>query len=182
MSKSTPSKAASSVWESGDLQRDILGRRVHQVIGAALASGDHHHRTIHRLARGFGSEDGSAARLLSPRQLVVTLASVYFHRFALPTSWIPVGSELVVGQSRLDVVWLHHSGRVLVDEIKTRIATIEMESVRGQLERYRRAGLMGWKERFVGVRLCPLRNPSAAAVLLANGTVAADLRTQGGVA
>ena len=48
-------------------------------------------------------------------------------------------------------------------------------------ERYRLAGVAEWGERFAGVRLCPLRSPSAAAVLLADGTPTGGLHILGGV-
>lgn len=176
-----PQAITGHVWEEGSLRRDVVGQRVHRAIEIALETGKKDRRSLDRVVRRFGGGDGRAARLMSPRQLVVTLAGVYLSRLALLDPWAVFGSEVSIGACRFDVVWRHNSGSVLVDEIKTGSATIEMPEVRSQLERYRLAGVAEWGELFAGVRLCPLRSPSAAAVLVADGTLTGGLHILGGV-
>ena len=108
-------------------------------------------------------------RRVSLAQRAATGACSYVLRHLPGEEWAAEAEELDTGTGRLDLVWRHERGAVVIDEIKTGAAALISESVLGQLERHRLAGIRLWGSAFVGVRCLPIQNPHRALFITASG-------------
>lgn len=108
-------------------------------------------------------------RRISLAQRAATGACSFVVRHVPGDDWTAEAAELDTGTGRLDLVWRHEGGAVVIDEIKTGAATLISDSVLDQLERHRRAGMRLWGSAFVGVRCLPIQNPHRAVFLTSAG-------------
>lgn len=95
-------------------------------------------------------------------QRLLTGASLYFRLFSLGPDWVCAGHELQLPHGgRLDLLWRHHDGDYLIDEIKTKALGTRAEqlALEEQLARYLRIGRLNYTERFAGVRVLILGAP-----------------------
>jgi hypothetical protein len=93
------------------------------------------------------------------RQNVTGLVAGYFWNLLPPATWLFAGSEVQLGEGRVDLLWRDSGDRLLLDEIKTGAPrSLSLSSTQQQVSRYLTAAHEIWGERFVGVRLLSLRD------------------------
>jgi hypothetical protein len=157
--------------DEGLARTDLVGAIAHAVIAdlAALSRapdlplmqkriGDHLHR--------FGQMESRAHR-----QNLCGVVQRYFRRCLPPEIYVFGGSEYDLGIGRADLVWFDPLGRVLVDELKTGSSRrLELSSTAEQVERYRRACVSAWGEKFQGLRVLSPVEPSRSRLITPDGT------------
>jgi len=110
-------------------------------------------------ARRLGSRKLAPVYRQSARQRVTTAAAFYFRRFA-PSGWSFVGSETVIRDVALDLLW-ERRGSFMADELKSGLTagTLEKGRVAAQVSAQVAAGRDEWGDGFVGVRAILLSTP-----------------------
>lgn len=95
---------------------------------------------------------------------IVTAAGQYLHRYRPGPAATFYGSEVTLGQGRVDLLWHHPSVGVFADEVKTtRHTTADLPASHvDQVARYARDGWYRFGTGFAGVRYLPLLHPSSA--------------------
>ncbi len=91
------------------------------------------------------------------RQNIRGVVHRYFTRCLPPPEFIFGGAEVDLGIGRADLMWFDIDDRVLADEVKAGSPRrVGLAATTDQVDRYRRACLSVWGDRFVGIRLlCP---------------------------
>ncbi len=105
------------------------------------------------------------------RQNIVGIVHRYFSQCLPPVRFFFGGAEFDLGVGRADLIWFDIDGAVLADEIKTGSPrNLSLTSTTDQIERYRRACVATWADRFVGMRLLCAAEPSASVLVLPDGS------------
>lgn len=136
------------------------GIAIHALIAAAAAQfgPKAHVGQLQKLAGALISERLAPVYRQSLKQRVVTAATRYFTRFG-PVGWTFVGSEVVVGEVALDLVWTR-GGLVMADELKTgAVSLFGEDELKLQIEAQLAAARSRWGEAFHGVRSIRLLEP-----------------------
>lgn len=103
------------------------------------------------------------------RQNLTGAVCAYFWHLLPPTGWLFRGSEVHLGQGRVDLLWQDAEDQWLVDELKVGQGSgLRTTAVRHQVQSYITAGASTWGDSFVGVRLLTTGDPSAS-VFAASG-------------
>jgi len=141
-----------------------VGDRAHRIVASVLNDELGEGRStralaITRAARAVFDEHPIEYR---PREAffdAVTAAGVYLNRFAPQSPWRLLGTEVVLGSSRLDVAYELEGYGVLIDELKLGVGRRDEAEVVKQIGRYLEIGKKTWKANFRGVRLCTVHEP-----------------------
>ncbi len=97
------------------------------------------------------------------RQNLRAAVMSYFSHLALPAHWQFVAAESRLGRGRVDLLWRHTDGRVLIDEVKVgHHRHLAASSVRSQVLEYVASGRDLWGPRFLGCRLLSTHNPASS--------------------
>jgi hypothetical protein len=137
---------AAAVAAPGPLDLDVLSKAMfkHQPVGGTIRA--------------------------SVRISCVTRASMYLKRIRPLEGWTLVGCEVRLDNAVADLVWEHDStGDVAIDEVKAGTADLSDDDLADQVRRLWRGGMSRWSERFIGVRLVPLRAPALTRLVIADG-------------
>lgn len=124
------------------------------------------HRAIADLARTSLEPDGAAilraadrSRVMfdkvearAHRQNIAGGVLSYFRHLLPPPGWQFAGHEVHLGLGRVDLVWNHDDGRVLVDEVKT-ARFLRRTAITSQVRIYLDCARTTWPDRFIGLRL-----------------------------
>lgn len=107
------------------------------------------------------------------KQILLSSLASYFRFFVPDEHWALVGSEVVIGGNRADLVW-SDGERVLIDELKAgRIADrFERASLRAQVIRLQEAALIECGSTLLAVRALVLAAPASSYTLFAAGETA----------
>jgi len=140
-----------------------VGQCAHRAIALTLQAGAHPDRLertqqIIEISRAVLAKSPIPVRTREALANVVSATGIYLHRFALPEPWTFVGSEIVLGDCRIDLAW-ECDNNVLVDEIKLGIGRPNQAAVADQIRRYQSAATKHWGSAFLGVRLCAIDEP-----------------------
>ena len=157
---------------SSDSYALIVGDRAHKIAAALSKTTMPADRALRaRTLTEAGSEIFSRFPVeYRPRESLfqaVTAAGVYLSRFRPEAPWTFLGSEVRSGNCIFDLVFQSAAG-VLVDELKLGKGRAHDANVREQINRYLIEGKHLWGNRFIGVRLCPVNEPRASRLYLAN--------------
>ncbi|MGZ6771748.1 MAG: PD-(D/E)XK nuclease family protein, partial [Mycobacteriaceae bacterium] len=140
---------------------ELVGSLTHQVIAhlaARTLSPDV--ETIRRSVREafphLGENEGRAHK-----QNIAGRVRTYFTQLLPPTDFSYVGSELHLGQGRVDLLWRNGSGTLLIDEVKTGLGfLLDCTPNRQQAQRYLADGLAAHGPALAGVRLLSTDMPA----------------------
>ena len=156
---------------------ELVGAQVHAVI-AHLAA----HTTTpevaairHAVARSFphlGRNEGRAHK-----QNIAAQVRTYFTQLLPPTDYRFAGSEVHLGQGRIDLLWRHADDTMLIDEIKTGYGFLLANTrTLTQAHRYLTEGLTVYGRALAGLRLVSTYEPRAS-LFLSPGNPARELFT-----
>lgn len=148
--------------ERARLRSESVGALVHDAVRVALGGG----------GRG---DPGEAARMVVSRGVAPVYRLALLHRVTTatgaylgalrrdPASWSIMGAEVLVGEARLDLLFVDPGGRIEADEIKTGLLgpAAELPWVRAQVEAQVGLGRATFGRRFGGVRLVDLARRQA---------------------
>jgi hypothetical protein len=105
------------------------------------------------------------------KQKVAGLVAVYFWHLLPPPTWLFAGSEVELGDGRVDLLWRDSADRLLLDEIKTGAPrTLALSTTEQQVQRYLATARDIWGERFLGVRLLSLADWRRSVLVTPDGT------------
>ncbi len=156
--------------------KPAVGTRTHQVVALFLASEDRPNDPLQRvirlaaIARGLlhehplvsGDPKEQVHFIRAGNAAITTLAAAYLNRFQPASPWSFVGSEVCLGDLRIDLVFQNtDTGGVIVYEIKTGGTRASADDL-AQVRAYVAAGAEHWSGAFLGVRLLYLRRPAAS--------------------
>lgn len=154
------------------LDRRLIGRLVHLVIGLLLEAGYRapDPETVLRYADSLVADEAPVYRL-SLRSRLVSDALAYFDRFAPPPDWTFAGREVDAPPVALDLLWRAPDGNLWADELKTgrSFGDPRAAAVRAQVGRQLLAGHDGFGDDFGGVRVCLLAKRAPVIAVLRNG-------------
>lgn len=141
-----------------------VGDRAHRIVAEVLKTGRPQVRSeaailLTRCGRQVFKEHPVDYRSRASFLDAVTAAGVYLQRFHPGAGWELTGTEIVVGQSRFDLVYGSTSGPIVIDELKLGVGRAGESAVRAQIDRYVDAGRRLWGSNFIGVRLCAVHEP-----------------------
>lgn len=150
---------------------EVLGVVTHELIAwvAASAGGtatpDQFGEAASRFE--FGSFSTPVRQVRKAR--ATTLAARYFRRFGRP-GWTFIGSEIVVGDVALDLLW-EKQGAFEADEIKSGFEAGDVmdEESRTQAQEQAVAGRTKFGSPFLGVRLVLLTSPASSSFVSPDG-------------
>ncbi len=142
-----------------------IGDRTHRICALVLATGietDRLERTgqIVGAARQVLSQHPIGRRARAALVECSSAAACYINRFAPGDDWEFLGSEVQLGDGRIDLGFRHRgTDQRLIDEIKVGMGRHLDASLRPQVDRYVDAGVEKWGDAFAGVRMCALSAP-----------------------
>lgn len=93
-------------------------------------------------------------KAVAERQNVAMAANTYFRYLPLPGEWTFIGAERYLGLGRIDLLWQHQDGRLVIDEIKTGAPRqLRLSATQTQAGRYLSTAARLWTPRLAGLRL-----------------------------
>ena len=154
-----------------------IGQLVHRCAGELAEHRSESPTTLARLATEWVNEHAKDTavfgNLSKARSQVGSLTCAYLQRYAPGTDAQYLGTEIRLGNHRIDLAWFVPDLGIIIDELKT-TAWVSLRvdsSMLAQPQTYRELGLAEWGDLFAGVRFLPLRNPGEARFVNRDGTV-----------
>lgn len=148
-----------------------IGTLTHELIAAIARryGGAPSPADVLELASKFDFGRFSSPIRMARRQRAVTLAGAFFSYFGRP-GWSVVGSEVVVGEVALDLLW-EKAGALEADEVKTgsRAAAGYLNEAKAQAQGQAEVARQYLGEAFRGVRLVLLKAPSTSLTVSPKG-------------
>lgn len=160
--------------DEGLARSSTVGRVIHQVI-AELAQRTRD-PTVEEIKAAVSARlsDFAPIEARSHRQNIVAGAAVYFRRFRLPDTWHFIGAETQLGAGRVDLLWSHQRGDVILDEIKTgQPRQLHLTATRQQVHRYLTESLDRWGYAVRGIRLLSTQDPGQSLFVTPDGATTA---------
>ena len=163
------SKRSSRSWHP--TSHDVLGVVTHELIAwvASSAGGSASPDQVVEAASRFEFGSFSTPVRQVRKARATTLAARYFRRFGRP-GWTFVGSEIVVGDVALDLLW-EKQGAFEADEIKSGFEAGDVmdREARVQAQGQAEAGRSEFGSSFRGVRLVLLTSPASSSFVSPDG-------------
>lgn len=154
-----------------------IGQLVHRCAGELAEHRTESLTTVAALATEWINENARDTTVLGnlskARAQVCSMTCAYLSRYAPGPDAQYLGTEVRLGDCRVDLAWFVPDLGVVIDELKT-TAWVSLRvdaAMLGQPQMYRELGVAEWGERFAGVRFLPLRNPHEARFITAEGNV-----------
>jgi hypothetical protein len=162
------------MFDDEELARtDIVGRIIHNTIASFAARGRAMPTPTELIAvatsrlAGVGLNEARAHR-----QNIAGAVAVYFRQLLPPAGWKFRGSEMHLGDGRVDLVWAGPGRRILLDEIKTgHPRQLETSRTRDQVHGYLATARGIWPDRLHGLRLLSTAEPGRSVFIDAHGFI-----------
>jgi hypothetical protein len=162
------------MFDDEELARtDMVGRIIHDTNASFAARGRAVPTPTELVAAATGGLAGiglNEAR--AHRQNIAGAVAVYFRRLLPPAGWRFRGSEMHLGDGRVDLVWAGPGRRILLDEIKTgHPRQLETSRTREQIRGYLATARGIWPDRLHGLRLLSTTEPSRSVFIDSDGFI-----------
>lgn len=146
-------------------RHELIGTRVHDVIAslARTTRTPQIHEILSAAERALPHLEPNEGR--AHKQNIAGLTASYFRRLVPDPEWRFAGAEKHLGIGRIDLLWEHTSGELLIDELKAGQASFFGTSAHhAQARRYLVGGRTAYGSRLRAVRLLCLTDPSRSLV------------------
>jgi hypothetical protein len=158
----------------GAIDGRTMGRHVHRLIAGLVSAGVRQPSPRQLRAHVAGHPLLSDTRIIyrqAAKQRLLVATALYFRFFALPTTWSLLGTEVTVGNSRLDLVW-RNGEELIADEIKSGriVDRFERDRLELQIERALANANEHYGHAFSGLRVLILAAPTKSFLLRSDGT------------
>ena len=166
---------AETVSGRARLRSDSVGALTHEAIAVALTSGDDAEGAADA-ARAVVSSHIAPVYRLALLHRVTTATAVYLRDLPrAPAEWRLLGSEVIVGDVCLDLLFVDSRGRIEADEIKTGLLgpAAQLPWVLAQVNAQLQAGQNLFGSAFVAVRLVDLARRQATRFAVSGDPAAA---------
>lgn len=141
--------------EIGTIAHSVIGRLAAVSLAPEL---DQVRSAINRELSQFASMEAKAHR-----QNLRGLVHSYFWHSLPPAAFMLSAAEQRLETGRVDLVWFDIDDQILVDELKAgHPRALQLATTREQVRRYTTELVDTWGDRFLGVRLVSLAEPSAS--------------------
>jgi hypothetical protein len=157
----------------GAIDGRTMGREVHRLIADLVSAGIRRPTPRQLRAHVAGHPLVSDARIVyrqAAKQRLLVATALYFRFFVPPTAWRLLGTEVTLGNSRLDLVW-RNGEEVIADEIKSGrvVDRFERDQLEQQIDRALANAIDRYGDAFAGLRVLFLTAPTKSFVLRGDG-------------
>jgi len=166
-------RTASRHLVPGAIDGRTMGREVHRLIADLVSAGIRQPTPRQLRAHVAGHPLVSDPRIIyrqAAKQRLLVATALYFRFFAPPAPWRLLGTEVTMGNSRLDLVW-GHGQEVIADEIKSGriVDRFERDQLELQIDRALANANDRYGDAFTGLRVLMLAAPTKSFVLRSDG-------------
>jgi hypothetical protein len=140
---------------------DQVGTLIHRAIADLAATNLEPNARVIMLAADRSMPMFAKIEARAHRQNVAGGVLAYFRYLLPPHGWQFAGSEIHLGVGRVDLIWTHPDGGVLVDEIKTG-GWLGRAAIAAQVAAYLDCARAAWPDQFIGLRLVSTRDPTTS--------------------